>query len=221
MERSTNHLSEGREDVRSRILQEATRLIAARGYEATSIQSVADAVGIRKQSVLYHFKSKEVLRHGVLEQLLTRWNDILPRLLMATAKSGLAKFESVMDELMEFFTADIDRARLLVRELLDRPDELKSVLQIQARPWVEVVASYVRKGQENGQIKADVDPEAFVLHVACTSLSSLGTAQCALALFATSSREEATKRVVKEIKRAARDGLFEESYIKHQTANAV
>jgi TetR/AcrR family transcriptional regulator len=221
MEHSARQSSETRTDARVRILQAATHLMAARGYEATSIQSIADAVGIKKQSVLYHFKSKEVLRQGVLDQLLTRWNDILPRLLMASAKSGLEKFTSVMDELMGFFTSDLDRARLLVRELLDRPDELQAALRAQVLPWVEVVARYIRMGQENGQIKSTVDPESFVLHVACTSLASLGTAQCALAVFDSSSREETISRVVTEIKRAVRDGLFEASYIAHQSENKI
>ena len=47
--------------MRDRILSEAMHLAASRGFEATSIQAIADAVGIRKQSLLYHFSSKEIL----------------------------------------------------------------------------------------------------------------------------------------------------------------
>jgi TetR/AcrR family transcriptional regulator len=219
MERAGNTSAEGREDSRERILKAATELMAARGYEGTSVQAIADAVGIRKQSVLYHFNSKEAIRNGVLEQLLLRWNDILPRLLMATAKSGLAKFDSVMDELIDFFTADPDRARLLVRELLDRPQELQDVLRNQARAWVDVVAGYVRKGQENGQIRSEIDPEAYVLQVACMALACLGTVECTLAMLPDSTRTEALSRSVEEVKRAARNSLFVDSYLEHQRSS--
>src|SRR5687768_18325502 len=107
-------------EVRDTILLEATRLMAERGFDGTSIQAVADAVGVRKPSVLYHFPSKEELRKGVLDRLLSRCNDILPKLLMASTLTGLAKFDDVMGELISFFADDPDRARLLVRELLDR-----------------------------------------------------------------------------------------------------
>jgi len=219
MERAVNTGVETRADSRERILHAATRLMAARGFDATSVQAIADEVGIRKQSVLYHFNSKDALREGVLDRLLLRWSDVLPRLLMATAKSGLAKFDSVMDELFEFFTKDADRARLLVRELLDRPEALRNVIRSQAKAWVDVVASYVRKGQENGQIRAEVDPEAYVLQVACMALSCLGTVECSMALLPDSNREDALKRAVQEMKRAARNSLFMDSYLEHQEGN--
>ena len=56
-------------DVRSEILRTATRLFAAKGFDGTSLKDIADAGGIRKPSLLYHFPSKEQLRLAVLEQL--------------------------------------------------------------------------------------------------------------------------------------------------------
>ena len=38
-------------DVRARALAAATRLFAAHGVQATSVQAVADAVGVTKQAV--------------------------------------------------------------------------------------------------------------------------------------------------------------------------
>ena len=53
-------------DVEREILRESTRLFAQKGVEATSLQEVADAVGVKKQSLLYHYAKKEVLHRAVL-----------------------------------------------------------------------------------------------------------------------------------------------------------
>lgn len=207
-------------EVRDSILVEATRLMAERGYDGTSLQAVADAVGVKKPSVLYHFASKQELRRAVLDRLLSRWNDVLPRLLMASTLTGLAKFEGVMRESMAFFVDDPDRARLLVRELLDRPAEMKTSLEGYAGPWVEVVAAYIEKGQEAGQIRADVDPEAYVLHVASLSLSVLATSECLGALLP-GSRDAHMRRAVDELIRMTKTSLFQQSYLDHQSTKGV
>ena len=46
---------------RERILDEAVDLFGFRGVEAVSLDEIARAVGVRKQSVLYWFPSKEAL----------------------------------------------------------------------------------------------------------------------------------------------------------------
>src|SRR5205823_5119374 len=87
--------------MRDQILTSATRLFARRGFDGTSLQQIAEAVGIRKPSLLHHFPSKDELRRSVLDQMLAHWNDVLPRLLLA-ATAG-ARFDSLMHEVVGFF----------------------------------------------------------------------------------------------------------------------
>jgi AcrR family transcriptional regulator len=151
-------------DVRSQILKESQRLFAAKGFDGTSLKDIAEAVGVRKPSLLYHFPSKEKLRLAVLAAVLERWNEVLPRLLMAAA-GGEHRFQSIIRETVSFFSEDPDRARLLVREILDRPADMQRRLETYVRPWIGVVADYIRKGQEHGEIHEQVDPEAYILQV--------------------------------------------------------
>ena len=162
-------------DVRTEILKESQRLFAAKGFDGTSLKDIADAVGIRKPSLLYHFASKEKLRLAVLDQVLERWNEVLPRLLMAAA-GGEHRFESVIRETVGFFTADPDRARLLVREILDRPEDMRRRIETHVRPWIGVVADYIRKGQQHGEIFEQVDPEAYILQVINLVVSGVASA---------------------------------------------
>ncbi|HZU83335.1 MAG TPA: helix-turn-helix domain-containing protein, partial [Polyangiaceae bacterium] len=121
-----NRSAEG--DVRSATIAAATSLFAAHGFEGTALQDIADAVGVTKPAVLHHFPSKEHVRQAVLDGILAHWNRTLPRLLLA-ATAGRDRFDAVFGELHRFFAGDPDRARLMLREALDRPAELRKLLR--------------------------------------------------------------------------------------------
>ena len=186
-------------EVRDRILEEATRLFAARGFEGTTLQQIADAVGIRKPSLLYHFPSKDDLRQRVLETVLGHWNDVMPQLLLA-ATSSHGQFDGVLGEMVAFFSADPDRARLLLREILDRPQETRALMRKSVRPWVTATCDYIRKGQDRGRLWAEVDPEAYVAQVISLLIASIATFEA----LGTTDRE----RNLQELKRVAKSSLF-------------
>jgi len=186
-------------EVRDRILEEATRLFAARGFEGTTLQQVADAVGIRKPSLLYHFPSKDDLRQRVLETVLAHWNDVMPQLLLA-ATSSHGQFDGVLGEMVAFFSADPDRSRLLLREILDRPQETRVLMRKSVRPWITATCDYIRKGQDRGRLWAEVDPEAYVAQVISLLIASIATFEA----LGTTDR----KRNLQELTRIAKSSLF-------------
>ena len=53
---------------RVRILDAALRSVAQRGYEGTSLDALAAGLGVRKQTILHHFGSKEALLRAVVER---------------------------------------------------------------------------------------------------------------------------------------------------------
>lgn len=186
-------------EVQERILREATRLFASRGYDGTPLQAIADAVGVRKQSLLYYYPSKEDLRQAVLRQVLAHWNDVMPQLLLA-ASSSHRQFDGVLGEMVAFFSTDPDRARLLLREILDRPGETRKLTERLVQPWVRATCNYIRKGQEGGRLRADVDPEAYVNQVINLLIASIATFE---ALGATD-----RERNLAELVRVAKSSLF-------------
>lgn len=56
-----------KKDTRNMILESARELFNARGYNGVSLQDIADAVGISKGNLTYHFKKKE----NIMESLLS------------------------------------------------------------------------------------------------------------------------------------------------------
>jgi TetR/AcrR family transcriptional regulator len=149
--------------VREAALAAATRLFAARGFDATPLQAIADEIGTTKQAILHHFPSKDLLREAVFEAMLQHWRETMPRLLVASASED--RFDAVFGEMRRFFSDDPDRARLVVREVLDRPQEIQRLLRESVRGWVATIAGYIRDGQATGRHYADADPEAYLVHM--------------------------------------------------------
>lgn len=191
-------------EVPTQIVAEATRLMAAHGFDGTSLQDIADAVGVSKPAVLHHFPSKEHIRAAVLEGILEHWREALPRLLAAAA--GEDRFDALFGELQRFFGEQPDRARLLVREGLDRPEETQKLLRGPVRPWLAAVSGYMKSGSERGRHFADLDPEAYVL--LALQMVIFTSAVAPVVSVAISEGDEGTERYHREVVRIARAALF-------------
>ena len=76
MGRATAALDTARETARERILRVAARLYARRGYEGISMRQIAEAAGVTKPLVYYHFGSKEQLFSSLMREALDHWHAI-------------------------------------------------------------------------------------------------------------------------------------------------
>ena len=68
-------------ETRDRILESALVSFGGRGYDAVSLDSIARDSGIRKQTVLYYFGSKDALMEAVIDRTVA---DLTAALLSAT-----------------------------------------------------------------------------------------------------------------------------------------
>lgn len=194
-------------DVRAQILNHATRLFAEQGYDGTSVQQIADAVGIRKPSLLYHFRSKDELRQNVIAEMLAHWNAVLPGLLLKASTEE--RFDATMEALTEFFIEDPDRARLFLRETLDRPESMQAMLAQFVQPWVELLGGQLERAKEQGLVQPDVDPQAYAVEVIAMAVA--GTAvidTLRVVLPEIPARGTTRQRHARELIRVARSSLY-------------
>ena len=193
-------------------MQEATRLFADQGYAGTSIQAIADAVGIRKPSLLYHFGSKDALRECVLDEMLARWNDVLPQVLVVATRER--QFDAVMKVLCGFFVDRPERARLILRETLDRPEHMRARILQYVRPWVDVIASQIERAKADGLVRPDVDGEVYAFQVITMVVGStavresLGQAPARGTTDSAAGPDDDRDRFVRELTRMARASLY-------------
>lgn len=78
-----------------RILDAALESFGTRGYEATSLDALAGTLGIRKQTILYWFPSKEALLDAVIDRSATDLAAVLERTL-SRAGEGWDRVEAIV-----------------------------------------------------------------------------------------------------------------------------
>lgn len=80
---------------RDRVLDAALASFAGPGYEATSLDALAAELGVRKQTILYYFPSKEALLAAVVDRSAAELAAALEGAL-ARAGPGWARVEAVV-----------------------------------------------------------------------------------------------------------------------------
>jgi AcrR family transcriptional regulator len=143
------------------ILDVATALFAERGYDGTSVNDVAERVGMRKASLFYHFATKDALYDAVLERILHVVSSALEGAFAGTG-SYAERAVTAADTVTFVFAANPAAARLLLREAMSwgavvRRSLLDSLLRL-----FQASAAFIRAGQEAGEL-AEGSPEHLVL----------------------------------------------------------
>src|SRR5262252_9260700 len=148
------------EPPRRQMLAAAIDCFARHGYQGTSIDRIAREVGVTKGALYYHFRDKEDLlfaavteRVGEFERKVLR--DAEP------AREALTSLRRVIDAC--FFHATVSNHRrfiiTLMIEALDTNPQLSAKFQRILRRMRYFLADVVRRGQETGTVRPDVDPE--------------------------------------------------------------
>ncbi|MEN0068484.1 MAG: TetR/AcrR family transcriptional regulator [Myxococcota bacterium] len=151
--------------VRNKILEEAVRLFSRNGYGSTSVRELAEAAGITKPTLYYHFGSKEGLFEALVDHHLEGFEQLVDNTvnLPGTVVERLRWFSETY--LLGGAEKD-DALRFLMScslpEASDSPNPnchvFARVLQI-----VTPLQDVIRQGMTTGELREDLDPNAAVL----------------------------------------------------------
>jgi TetR/AcrR family transcriptional regulator len=134
-----------------RILDEALSSFGSRGYEATSLDALAEGLGMRKQSILYWFSSKEVLLEAVIDRSAAELAGALEASLSA-AGDGWERVEAVVRSV---FRLAARRPELLglVREVGRLGPPAATRLMVALDPLVTRAASFLEAEMATGRMR--------------------------------------------------------------------
>ncbi len=139
-------------ETKHRALDAATVAFAARGVAATSLDGLAAELGVTKQAILYHFRSKD----GLVEAVLTAAAEDLMSQLQSAIDISAPGWDRVVATVRAAFAVAVRRPELLglLREVsrLGRPWSamLLDVLQ----PFVDRAVAELESGMALGRFRA-------------------------------------------------------------------
>ncbi len=154
-------ISQGTSPTREAILVEAERCFAEHGYDGTSLNDIAEAVGIRRSSVLHHFPSKDAIYREVFERALDEW---MVRVDTATSSPvhGWPKVDFVLTAGFRFFMEHPEFVRIARREALDGGGRLGVDLGVSLRPLFQKAVAYFEAEMAAGRYRR-FDAEQLLL----------------------------------------------------------
>lgn len=151
------------ERTRAAILAAAERLFAERGFDATRLEDVAAVVGIRRASIVYHFRDKPELYDAVLADVLGALREQLAAALLGEGAFA-GRVERAVSAWIDAIVARPALPRLLLREVADGAPARSTRLAPHLPPFVALVErALAGSGTPTPQ---EVDPVAVASQVA-------------------------------------------------------
>jgi TetR/AcrR family transcriptional repressor of nem operon len=149
-----------RSETRDQILDLAETLIQTRGYSAFSYQDIADALGIRKASIHYHFASKTDLGIAVVNRYIDRFDAALIQVAGDEQQSSMTMLDHYTQPYLAFARAP-DRVCLcgaLAGEMLALPDELRARVDHFFRTHQAWLTKLLKRGVARGEFHLVAPP---------------------------------------------------------------
>ena len=134
------------------ILEVALRRFGEHGYAGTSLNEIADEVGIRRPSLLHHFPSKEVLYRAVLSDSFSAWERLVDQAIEGT-REGWPQVERMLRAAFTFFENNPDFVRLARWEALDGGPILREQLTMLLRPLFDRGADFLEREMDAGRLR--------------------------------------------------------------------
>ena len=140
---------------RDGVLEVAVRAFNEFGYDATSMGTLADRLGLSKSAIYHHFPSKDSVLEAALDEGLGALEGVLlePG---ALAGSPAARLQFVLERAVHVLVERLPYVTLLLR--LRGNTSVERAALDRRREFDRAVTALVLAARDAGELRADIDP---------------------------------------------------------------
>jgi AcrR family transcriptional regulator len=154
-----------REEVRKKIVAEASSVFMAKGYSAATMDDIASRLGVTKAAIYQYYAGKPDLFAAVAEYQRQQLAGLLDR--SFSEPDLMTGAAAVFDNLLEY----INRSRTMYADVMlaaTRNESLRKILNEDRNGDLAVISGFIDRQKERGLIHSSIDSR--VLAIACDAL---------------------------------------------------
>jgi TetR/AcrR family transcriptional regulator, cholesterol catabolism regulator len=140
-----------------RLMDAAADLFHRKGYAGTSVQDVADAVGLLKGSLYYYIDSKDDLLARLIEETQAENLAMVAEVARMTELPPLERLRLYVERQVMFNAKNLARITVYYRDMDQLPDERRKKILLGRRQLQAFVMQFVEDAQAEGAARDDMD----------------------------------------------------------------
>lgn len=149
------------------ITKAAVMLFERKGYHATSVQDIADEVGLQKGSLYHYISSKEDLLMQLAHRSINEFNGQLDEILQDRTLTNRERLQRSIEHHLKYVTKNIQLTTVLLREAFSLGQDQHQVIQDLTDKYLTLWTQVIEQGIAAGEFRP--------VNARITALSILGS----------------------------------------------
>jgi TetR/AcrR family transcriptional regulator, cholesterol catabolism regulator len=139
-------------DKKSRIVREAAALFDRSGYHSTSMDDIAQAVGVSKPTLYHHFRSKDDILFSIHEEVI-EFNIAQEERRNALGMSAAQQLLELLTDVIELNMTRPGYVRVFFEHYRELPAEQQVEIQEKRDRYRDLVEGVIARGVETGEFR--------------------------------------------------------------------
>ncbi len=135
------------------IARAAIQLFDEKGYHATSVQDIADAVGLQKGSLYHYIENKEELLLRIASQSINGFNHEL-EIIRNRKTPARDRLIQAIHHHFNIVTGDIQMTTVLLREAFLLSDEQHGIIKKATDRYLDLWVDIIKEGMDNQEFRS-------------------------------------------------------------------
>jgi len=155
-------MTAGTTERRDEVIRVATRLFAAKGYYATTLDQIAEEIGITKPALYYYITNKEDILRTIINQMLEPMQEAVD--IGKSSMSPVEKLRKIMKTLIQSAAERKETTLLAFEQANILPKRSRDALRRRQKEVEHTVMQVLKEGIEQGYfVVSDVKMAGFTI----------------------------------------------------------